>query len=275
MNGTASLSACAALTSPEDRLITVIGAGGKTSLVKWIARQKQKAGQRVIITTTTKIFPLHDVGITLLEDDSDFLPRLQQALNDSTPVIVANRHDEKTGKLVGIAPETVDALHESGLADSILVEADGAARKPLKAPASHEPVIPSLSDVCIGVMGLDATYHPLTESMVHRHEIFSRITGAQPHEPVTPAHMVCVATASNGFFKGCPPQCRRIVLLNKADIPKGQSVVSDFEKEPSIATFPHIAWFAGSCFQQTVKRIDHQYGMPRVVNNHIEQMSQL
>ncbi|MCJ2164731.1 MULTISPECIES: selenium cofactor biosynthesis protein YqeC [unclassified Pseudodesulfovibrio] len=257
MNRIAPLSAPAAFTSPEHRLVTVIGAGGKTSLLHWIAMSRVAAGQRVVVTTTTKILPLQDVETVLLADGPDYLDRLRRALRENSCIVTAKRYDKATGKLIGLAPETVDALHHSGVADAILVEADGAARKPLKAPGPHEPVIPFQSDICIGVMGLDALGNPFSDQTVHRPEHFAGITGAALGESLSAAHMISVTMAPGGLFKGCPPNCERIVLLNKADIPGGRELVHRFKVELAGNDAARmLPWFAGSCHRQTLYRIN-------------------
>jgi len=256
MRRTASLSGLAELTSPEHRLITVIGAGGKTSLVGWLAEQKQMSDQRVIITTTTKIFPPRDVCIVLQDNGPDFFGRLYRALCKHGCVTAARRYDEKSGKLIGLDCYTVTLMHDSGMADAIIVEADGAAHKSLKAPAAHEPVIPLASDICIGIMGLDAIQRPLNEANVHRHEIFSKITRLAPGAPITPKHMVRIATAPNGLFKGTPPDSKMAILLNKSDIPGGLGSLEEFtailNKGDQSMNFK---WYAGSIRQRRIVRI--------------------
>jgi probable selenium-dependent hydroxylase accessory protein YqeC len=257
MNRIAPLSALAAFTSPEHRLVTAIGAGGKTSLLHWIAMSRIAAGQRVVVSTTTKILPLRGIESVLLSDGPDYLDRLHRALRDNSYVVTAKRHDKTTGKLIGLDPETVDTLLQAGVADAMLVEADGAARKPLKAPGPHEPVIPFRSDICIGVMGLDALDKPFSDQTVHRPEQFAGITGAALGESISAAHMISMAAAPGGLFKGCPANCERVVVLNKTDIPGGRELVQRFISElagnDAVKTFP---WFAGSCRQQTIHRIN-------------------
>ena len=63
------------------------------------------------------------------------------------------------------------------LFDFILVEADGAKRKPIKAPADYEPVIPSSTTLVIGVIGLDALGKAIDEETIHRCELFCSLTG--------------------------------------------------------------------------------------------------
>ena len=245
------------LITPEDRLITLTGAGGKSSLSRWLSSHLRLIPRSVIITTTTKILPLPGVKTVLDESGPNFMDRIRNALAHSPCIVVASRFDQTSGKLTGLDKDKITTLHNSGLADTILVEADGAARKPLKAPNRHEPVIPLETDLCIGVMGLDAVYRPWTEANVHRHEIFSRITNLPPGENVTPEHLFKIATAPNGLFKGCPPDCDLKIFLNKTDIPNGHELVKEFKNILITGRQPmHFKWFAGSVAERHLREIE-------------------
>jgi len=253
------------------RLITFTGAGGKTSLMKWFATPSPTLPQRIVVTTTTKILPLPGERLILNDDGPDFMNRIRGGVTGSSIAVVANRFDHHTGKLIGLPLAIVSELHCADIADTILVEADGAARKPLKAPNDTEPVIPAETDLCIAVMGLDAVHQPLTEENVHRHDIFSRITGRAPGSPVLPEDMIRIAAAPNGLFKGCPPDCERIVYLNKTDIPGASKTVSKFEElltDNNQAS--DIRWFAGSTRNRQVRELachpitTHDYSVERL-----------
>lgn len=237
------------------RLIAFTGSGGKTSLAQWAASIAQTKKKRTIITTTTKIFPPPSECIITEDGESDFLIRVHDKLKESPMVIVASRFDHITGKLIGLHPQAISRLHHAGLADLILVEADGAARKPLKAPNATEPVIPPETDLCIAVMGLDATYEPLCESTVHRSDIFSFITGRSKSKAILPVDMYRIATAPDGLFKGCPSNTDRVVFLNKADRPGFEVLVNRFaallEREKPLKS----RWFAGSALQRQAREI--------------------
>lgn len=256
------------LIAPEHRLITLTGAGGKTSLSRWLASHLQLIPRRVIITTTTKILPLPGMTTILHDDGPDFLGRIRRALDQSPSIMVASRFDPATGKIIGLDKNIITFMHKSRLADTILVEADGAARKPLKAPNWHEPVIPAGTDLCIGIMGLDAAYRPLTESNVHRHEIFSQITSLKPGEKITPAHMTRIAMAPNGLFKGCPPDCELSVFLNKTDIPEGNELTEKFNSTvTSNGQASFIKWFAGSTQERRMIQIGQYTQASRIFSS--------
>ncbi len=218
-----------------------------------------------------KILPLPGERLILNDDGPDFMNRIRGGVTGSSIAVVANRFDHHTGKLIGLPLAIVSELHCADIADTILVEADGAARKPLKAPNDTEPVIPAETDLCIAVMGLDAVHQPLTEENVHRHDIFSRITGRAPGRPVLPEDMIRIAAAPNGLFKGCPPDCERIVYLNKTDIPGASKTVSKFEElltDNNQAS--DIRWFAGSTRNRQVRELachpitTHDYSVERL-----------
>lgn len=149
----------------------------------------------------------------------------------------------------------MSAIHNTGLADVILVEADGAARKPLKAPNTTEPIIPQETDLCIAVMGLDAAYKTLDDTTVHRHEIFARITGRPTGMTIQPEDMVRIAIAPNGLFKGCPPDADLAVFLNKTDLPDLDILPAKFANLLKSENITAARWFAGSAHQRSTHEI--------------------
>lgn len=67
---------------------------------------------------------------------------------------VAASLDRATEKIGCLSEEKLEELR--GLADVLLIEADGAKRLPLKVPGEREPVIPEFAEMVIGVVGVDA-----------------------------------------------------------------------------------------------------------------------
>ena len=133
----------------------IIGGGGKTTLMETLAGELSKKG-KVIITTTTHICRPKQYE-TLLDADE---AAVSAALERSGIVCVASQAE--SGKLC--APcLSMGTLAQ--LADFVLVEADGAKRLPLKAHASHEPVIPEEAQRVIMVIGIDGVGKTL--SLIH------------------------------------------------------------------------------------------------------------
>ena len=175
---------------------SVVGSGGKTSLLAALARELPGT---VVLTTTTHILPF--AGVPLLVSPS--ADEVAAAL-EASRVICVGSHGEKN-KLV--APELgIDTL--ATLADHVLVEADGARRLPLKAHAAWEPVIPPCTARTILVLGALGLGRPVAEK-VHRPEIFCELTGCEPRDAATPE---LVARAANAEGLG------DVALVNQADV---------------------------------------------------------
>ncbi len=243
------------------QMTALVGAGGKSTLMYALAERLVALGRRVVCTTTTKIFPPEDgVPLLLLETETpaeslsgaslsarfpERLVAVREALRDGW-CVVADRLLPEVGKLAGLTPQVLAALAQALPEVVFLVEADGAARKPLKAPAPHEPVWPEAPDCCVAVIGLDSVGCPLDDAHVHRAVLACAVAGQEPGTPVTPLTLARLVNASEGLFRGYPA-CRRLVFVNKADLPGA----SDTALKAAHAAGVHasVGWFAGSAAQ--------------------------
>ena len=118
-------------------IISLVGAGGKTSLMFRLARELSEKGDPVLTTTTTRICAPGEsqsdkviVGGSLDEIRKQAVAHLKRHRH----LTAAAGLLEDQGKLIGLAPETVDALGESGLFRWIIAEADGAGRPAPEGP---------------------------------------------------------------------------------------------------------------------------------------------
>ncbi|MDH3798143.1 MAG: selenium cofactor biosynthesis protein YqeC, partial [Desulfobacterales bacterium] len=152
-------------------VISLVGAGGKTSLMFRLARELSRQGAAVLSTTTTKIYTpsrKQSSVVMVSESASALALEAREILRRNTHISAGRRLIHFQNKLKGFPPETIDAIWQSGLFRWIVVEADGAAGKPLKAPAAHEPVIPQCTQWVIGIVSLEAVGKPLAEKWVFR-----------------------------------------------------------------------------------------------------------
>jgi molybdenum cofactor cytidylyltransferase len=121
-------------------------------------------------------------------------------------------------RLSGLDMEALNGLRE--LADrlgfSLLIEADGARQKALKAPAAHEPAIPEWVDTVVVVAGMSGLGKPLDEQTVHRVEAFSALSGLRMGEAITAVGLARVLRSEQGGLKGIPAGARKVLLLNQA-----------------------------------------------------------
>lgn len=199
----------------SSRVIAVAGAGGKTSLIKALVLALAQDGKRVLATTTTKVaaneFQDGWRSGTVLEDEG-------------APFFLYRQVSDDGAKWIGLAPEAIDEIAKSGKFDVILVEADGSRRCPLKAPAAHEPVIPSSADCLILVAGLSGFFRPFGEDTVFRSDLWGAIAGTSPNDPVRPDDWWRVAIDLRGYGRILNPGRRNLMFLNQDDAPGAKDV---------------------------------------------------
>ncbi|CAB1064510.1 hypothetical protein D1BOALGB6SA_9306 [Olavius sp. associated proteobacterium Delta 1] len=207
----------------ESGVVSLVGAGGKTSLMFKLAHELAMAGESVLTTTTTKIYePLPEQSTNLIISDSvsKMLNRARKTLKDHHHITAAAEKLPDQRKLCGFTPEFVQAIWNSHLFRWILVEADGAAGRPLKAPAEHEPVIPACTSQLVGIVGLSGAGKPLNDLWVFRHERFVQLSGLAHGSEVTEAAIAAALVHEKGIFKNAPAVAVRIAFCNQADVPR-------------------------------------------------------
>lgn len=231
-------------------VISFVGAGGKTTLAMRSADELSAKGQKVILTTTTKIMePIPREGEYLLisDDEDKMLARLPGFLVRYPKVILAHHRLEesdtsieedasypfpvRTNKVKGIAAETVDHLAQLlGGRVPILVEADGAKHRSLKAPAAHEPVVPVSTTLLVPMASLHVLGKPLSDGYVFRPERVAALSRTSLREPVTVDTVAAVLTHPQGGLKALPPQARVIPLLNQWEGERGSAEAREMAK---------------------------------------------
>jgi len=203
-------------------VISAVGGGGKTSSLFGLASFMADSGASVAVTTTTHIrdprFEAEKRRYDRLVIDPDLsLPEAKQDILHHAGITVLVSGEIPEGKrLSGIHPDRAAGLRHHF--DMVLVEADGSRGLPVKAPATHEPVIPACTDLVLGLVGLDCLGKPMDENTVHRSGLFAAVTGCRPGEAIRPDHLAALARSGEGLFKGAPPGALRVLVLNKADL---------------------------------------------------------
>ena len=212
-------------------VISLVGAGGKTTLMFALARELRDGKGVVITTTTTKIFPPLPSDFTHLLVSSDQDKIRDVILKEGTAlghITLASDKSKLTGKLLGIKPELVAEMIDLEPVLCVIVEADGAAHRPLKAPdPAFEPVIPLSSSLVIPVIGIEALGHPLSEEHVFRSEIAAQLTGISLGDDVTAEVIANLILHPSGITRGSPPQAKIVPFINKVDLHADLSVARE------------------------------------------------
>ncbi len=205
----------------EREVVTIVGGGGKTTTMYRLGRELHGAGARVVLTTTTHIFapdPNSDVETVVEEDPVRNLTRIRTVLERGR-LPVTGTGLKADGRLAGISTEAADCFAQQADLAHIVIEADGSAHKPFKAPLEYEPVVPSSTTLLIAVVGVDALGMPLNSDHIHRPQRVAELSGAVPGQPLRAESIARVLVHPLGPLRDAPPGARTLVLLNKADTP--------------------------------------------------------
>jgi molybdenum cofactor cytidylyltransferase len=207
-------------------VVTIYGAGGKTSLLETLGRELSLQGRRVILTTTTRIFKPETYPSVIGEDFLSVTKALAGRFPAHSPVVLGAKLSGDQ-KLIGIDPAWPQALLDQDICDDVIVEADGAARKPIKGYASYEPVLPTSSTVLIPVLGYDALGIPIDADHVHRPEAFCVLTGARPGDRITVDHFLTAMAHMIRLGREKCPQAVIVPVVNKVDLAKDTQQISE------------------------------------------------
>jgi probable selenium-dependent hydroxylase accessory protein YqeC len=199
-------------------VVTVAGAGGKTTLVYRLASDARRNGLRVLVTATTHMgtLPEDTTGPVLMDGEGDAREGLCAALEREGRATLLGRR-LREDKLEGVRPERVDQLCST--ADLVLVEGDGARGRSLKVPAAHEPVVPRSTTLLVVLAALDVLGEALTDDRVHRLELVSAATGTAIGEAVDEDTVVACLRYARGYVSRVPPGARAAAFLNKVEDP--------------------------------------------------------
>ena len=176
--------ALAKLLGIRPGVTAVIGGGGKTTLLRTLGEELAAGGKHVLLCTTTKILPFPGLPCARTGEELEALRREHRLLCAGTPV-------PGTEKLTAPEPPMAELAARFGY---VLVEADGAARRPLKAHAPHEPVIPAEANQTICVVGASGFGQPIADA-AHRPERYAALAGAAETAEATPETEAAVLRA--------------------------------------------------------------------------------
>ena len=171
----------------KGHVVSLIGGGGKTTLLYALSAYCTAKGWRVLTTTTTHIRkPVNVPWIAVNEEEKTASLECESSeckTSVGIKCVCENTAWENAGKerdrlwqqgtyVVAGTPAPhekltilLEAIRSEWISDADItfLEADGAKCLPCKFPAAHEPVILPQSDIVLAVAGLSALYRPLGE----------------------------------------------------------------------------------------------------------------
>ena len=198
-------------------LVSVVGCGGKTSLIKLLAAENNN--RKVLVSPTTKTFPMISDGVILCDT-------LESSIN----------HKPQTGiQCLGVynkRNKKLEALPESILTgtikqyDIVLIEADGSRWLPCKGWRSNEPVVPSYSTHTVGVISMSALGKAATAETVHHLPEFLALTGLEEGEIITDQVLEDMVCLPGGMFKNSVGE--KYLLVNRVEDEETVKITKSF-----------------------------------------------
>ena len=158
----------------DSGIISCIGAGGKKSIMFRLA---EAHNGRVGITATAHIefFPKSLNAKSYIADEHELLEAIK--IDQVSSKIAFAKPSSRYRRRAGISPDAIKRFKQAGNFDLLVVKADGARGRLIKAPAEHEPVISADTDIIIPVVSAKVIGLPLTDKIAHRVQQLSLKTG--------------------------------------------------------------------------------------------------
>lgn len=184
-------------------IITIVGAGGKTSLM-YSASSLYRNDFKVLVTTTTKIYvPEHkyyDEIIMLSDEKDDKISRNNiQLIKNIKKGIYLVGNNIKNNKIQGLNFKQLDKIIP--YFDLVLIEGDGSKEKPLKGWNDSEPVIYNKTTKTIGVVDIKSIDLDINEENIHRLEQFLQIMNDESPYKVNINVLKNIILNKKGLFK--------------------------------------------------------------------------
>ncbi|MEG1409968.1 MAG: selenium cofactor biosynthesis protein YqeC [Terrisporobacter sp.] len=235
-------------------IITIVGAGGKTSLM-FSASSLLRIDFKVLVTTTTHIYvpddKLYDEMIMLSDFENNKISNKDENLNENNEDKSFNEkynkekldyifRDNKRGiylvgnniinncKIKGLTFEQLDKVIP--YFDIVIIEGDGSKEKCIKGWNDSEPVIYPKTTKTIGVVDITSVGLDINEDNIHRLDRFLEIIKNDSHNKVYDSaenfkyslcdkvninHLKNMILNKNGLFK--VSRGERILFINKVE----------------------------------------------------------
>ena len=209
-----------ALRIESGQVVAFVGAGGKSSAIRRLVREL--AGKSPVLATTSTKLALNESDLTekhkIVEDAGGLITILSDWNRDESLLL--------TGPQLADEPKW-DGLSLAQLQDVIefsrekkvilLIEADGAGGRSLKAPAAHEPALPHNLDLLVPVLGVDAVGEALGSNLVHRKDEIQAALGLADDEQMSVENIARLLRHPAGGLKALPLHAELKILINKVE----------------------------------------------------------
>lgn len=229
------------ISQNKQEIISLVGAGGKTSILLALAEELKQKRYRVLVTTTTKIFHPEQQQYDCIY----FQPTVEQVKpKPGSITVIGSKLLKRENKIAGLDFKMINRF--SKYFDAILIEADGSRQKNIKFPNDNEPIIHPKSTIVAGIVGLNCLGNQINQSTVHRASLFIKAFGYSENQIVDIDKIIQLINHPRGLFKNTPEKSRKICILNQLDqLAKITKIKNKFHSNQKIIPNIDELYFSG------------------------------
>ncbi len=223
------------LNIKPSQCVSIMGAGGKSTLMSRLADELNVLGRTVVLSSTTNYHrpkALQAEQIFLTRDAPDWPDRLGPLARRWNRLLVL-RLELGNDMVKGIDVAAIRKIHEHIPDAIVIVKTDGARKRWFKAPNQSEPVIPPWSQLCITVVNCEVLGRPLSDALVHRPERVAELSGLPLGDPITPPVVSIVLTHPQTYSSKIPVGAQRVVYIShvrsQAELAQAEAIASHLD----------------------------------------------
>lgn len=232
----------------KGEIITVVGAGGKTSFINYFTKYYEDKF-RVLLTTTTKIYAPNNKYIYLTNNETtlDNCKIKNLVTRCSNGITVCGKYLSKENKIIGLDFKELDLIIPEF--DIVFIEGDGSKRKKLKGWNKLEPVVYENTTQTIGIIDITSLGIDINEDNIHRLNELEKLI-YKSEGTINIFDIKKIVLNPNGLFKYA--RGKKILFINKVENTyhetMAKELISEIKKENS-----EISIFYGSIKENEFK----------------------
>ncbi|HEV7122457.1 MAG TPA: selenium cofactor biosynthesis protein YqeC [Rhodanobacter sp.] len=237
-----------------ERLVAVAGAGGKKSTMYALA--SRCPGRAGLTTTVNCPFPPRELQAHLVVEEEEGLLQTIRATSRGYRRVFFARPGKHADWAAGIRPELVAQVHAAQMFDLLLVKADGARHRLIKAPADGEPIYPPGTELVLYLVSAHVLGRQLNSGIAHRMEEFIALTGAAEGTVIRPEHIVSLLTSAAGALKGIAQGMRVVPVINRVDTPERRRQARAIA-ERALSASPRLSGVVLGCMGEFIPQMEY------------------
>ena len=234
----------------DRKVICFVGAGGKKTAMYAFCQCLE--GKRLALSSTTHMYHYDTRYVDKLVC-FESLGSLSK-LNDEARVQAYFGREVGKGRVAGLPERVLRHIWDTGEHDIMLLKADGARARLIKAPADAEPIIPSFTDYVVPIFSIKVIGRKLDSSIAHRVELLSQVMGLKIGEYIRESNLVDLMVSEDGFLRRVEGKIV-MPLINMVDSDVEEAIAVRIAEEALTLTCHYDSVIIGSMKNQKVKRI--------------------